>query len=143
MQVGRAILLTCEWRHGFFLEAHDPEPIFIRCGFTSGYPGEGPAGLAIALHLFSRFEVDVEEILVSEGLLTRLNESRLTKADLRFIADADVIRPIRTHDYKFDGLQHRGTPDEEMRRQFAPSVPWFVLDDRSYRPCAYSSPRSR
>jgi len=130
MQVERAVLLTYQGQHGFYLDVDDPEPIFIRCGFTSGYAGEGPAGLAIALHLFGRFNVDVEEILVSEELLTRLNENRLTKTDMRFIADANVIRPIRTHDYKFDGLQHRGTPDGRMRDQFAPVVPWFVLDNR-------------
>jgi hypothetical protein len=128
--VDRALLLTNQQDHGFFLDVQEPEPIFIRCGFTSGYPGEGPAGLAIALYLFRRFGVQVEEILVSEGLLMRLNENRLTQADLAFIAAAEIIRPIRTHDYMFDGLSHRGRPDDRMREQFAPTVPWFVLDDR-------------
>lgn len=130
VQIERAVLLTCQGMHGFCLEANEPESIFIRGGFASGYPGEGPAGLAIALHLFRRFNVDVEEILVSDGLLARLNESRLTTADLKFIDDADVVRPIRTDDYKFDGLKHRGSPNDRMREQFAPVVPWSVLDDR-------------
>jgi hypothetical protein len=30
----------------------------------------------------------------------------------------------------FDGLSHRGRPDDRIRDQFAPAVPWFVLDDR-------------
>jgi hypothetical protein len=130
MQVERAVLLTHQGRHGFYLDVDDPEPILVRCGFTSGYPGEGPAGLAIALHLFRRFGVDAEEILVSEELLMRLDENRLTSADLRFIAEADVIRPIRTDGYKFDGLKHRGSPGDRMRDQFPPVVPWFALDDR-------------
>jgi hypothetical protein len=128
--VDRALLLTSQQDHGFFLDVQEPEPIFNRCGFKSGYLGEGPAGLAIALYLFRRFGVEVEEVLVSESLLTRLNENRLTQADLAFIAAAEIIRPIRTHDYMFDGLSHRGRSGDRMREQFAPTVPWFVLDDR-------------
>lgn len=128
--IKRALLLTHEAKHGFYLDVQDPEPICIRCGFTSGYSGEGPAGLAIALHLFRRFEIEVEEVLVSDGLLTRINENRLTEADLGSIVDADIVRPIRTDAYKYDGLQHRGRPGPQMREQFAPVVPWFALDDR-------------
>lgn len=128
--VDRALLLTNQSRHGFFLDVHEPEPIFIRCGFTSGYSGEGPAGLAIALHLFRRFDVEVEEVLVSEGLLRRLNENCLTKTDLAFIDDAEVVRPVRTHEYMFDGLRYQGRPVDQMREQFKLAVPWLVLDDR-------------
>jgi hypothetical protein len=128
--IERAVLLTNKSHHGFFLGVQGVEPVLIRSGFTSGYPGEGPAGLAIALHLFRRFRIEVEEILVSEGLLSRLNGNRLTQTDLTFIAGAEVVRPIRTHEYMHNGLSHQGKPDDQMRKQFAPAVPWFVLDDR-------------
>jgi len=130
VRIDCALLLTNQQRHGFFLKVQEPEPIFIRCGFSSGYLGEGPAGLAIALHMFRRFNVEVEEILVSEGLLSRLNENRLTHTDLTSIGDAKIIRPIRTHEYMFDGLRYRGRPDDRIREQFASAVPWSVLDDR-------------
>lgn len=130
LRVERVVLLTCHGQHGFCLDVDEPEPIFIRGGFTSGYSGEGPAGLAIALHLFRRFGVDVEEVLVCEELLTRLNENRLTSTDLKFIDEADVVRPIRTDDYKFHGLKLRGSSEDRMRDQFPPVVPWFALDDR-------------
>lgn len=128
--VSRATLLTNEHRHGFYLDVQEPEPIFIRCGFTSGYLGEGPAGLAIALHLLRRFGIEVEEVLVSEDLLTRLDRNRLTEADLDLVVSAEVVRPIRTYDYMHDGLSYRGAPNDRMREQFAPAVPWFVLDER-------------
>src|SRR5690242_18425259 len=66
--IQRALLLSAEARHGFYIECNDPEPIFVRCGFASGYPGEGPAALSIALHLLGRFGVDVEEVVVSPYL---------------------------------------------------------------------------
>jgi hypothetical protein len=131
LQFNRAYLLTAQGRHGFFLDLIDePEPICIRCGFTSGYVGEGPAGLAIALHSFRRFEVQVEEILVDGGLLTRIDESRLTDEDLRFVNEAPVVRPIRIYDYAHDGLRNRGRAETLVQAQFQPVVPWFSLDER-------------
>lgn len=128
--IRRALLLTHDGLHGFYLDIEDREPIVIRCGFSSGYSGEGPAGLAIALHLFCRFRIDVEEVLVSSILLERLNDCRLSIDDLDFIRNAEFVRPMRTHEYKHDGLLYRGGPSALVRKQFPPSVPWFVLDDR-------------
>ncbi|EJO34973.1 hypothetical protein ACINWCA157_0208 [Acinetobacter radioresistens WC-A-157] len=47
----------------------------IRAGFTSGYLGEGPKGLAKALSLLEKHRIETEEILVSKKLLNRLNSS--------------------------------------------------------------------
>lgn len=128
--IARALLLTHGDRHGFYLEVEEPEPIFIRCGFASGYGGEGPAGLAIALHLLRRFQIDVDEVAVEHGLLQRLDEGNLRRADLEGIVQARVIRPMRTYGYMHAGLEGRETAEQLMRRQFPPSIPWWTLDDR-------------
>jgi len=130
VQVERALLLTYQDRHGFYLEVQEPEPVLIRCGFASGYCGEGPTGLSVALELLARFGVNVEEVLVPGELLTRLDENRLVQEDLNFIEDASFFRPSRIHVYRYDGLQHQSNRAELMRRQFQPMVPWFALDDR-------------
>ncbi len=129
-KIDRALLLTHQHRHGVYLEVQEPEPVFIRCGFTSGYGGEGPAGLSLAIHLLERFQVDVEEVLVTGELLTRLDENRLTQEDLKLVVHAPFVRPTRIYDYRSDGLQHRDGPAELLRRQFQPVVPWFILDCR-------------
>jgi hypothetical protein len=128
--IERALLLSAKGRHGFCIECNDPERIFVRCGFASGYPGEGPAGLSIALHLFGRFRVDVEEVVVSPQLLHRLDENRLTNADVRFILQAPFVRPTRIWDYQYEGLQGRGPAGTALREQFAPCAPWSVVDER-------------
>lgn len=130
VQIRRALLLTADGRHGFYLDIGDPEPIFVRGGFTSGYGGEGPAGLAIALQLFKRFEVDVEEVIVAPELLTRIDENRPTSADLDFVLKSPMVRPIRIYDYQHDGLQGRGSAEARMREQFLPSVSWSLIDER-------------
>jgi hypothetical protein len=128
--IERTLLLSAEGRHGFYIEGNGLEPIFVRCGFASGYPGEGPAGLSIALHLFERFGVDVEEVVVPAHLLIRLDENRLTNADLRSILQAPFVRPTRIWDYRYEGLQGRGPAEAAMRKQFGPCVPWSIIDER-------------
>lgn len=128
--IRRAYLLTHEDRHGFYLDVEEPEPIFIRCGFTSGYGGEGPAGLAIALHLLERFKIETEEIEVSAGMLCRLDAGELGSADLRSIEMGRVVRPVRLYEYMHDGLHGRQGPAVSIRKQFAPMVPWSTLDER-------------
>jgi len=125
-----ARLLSADGRHGFYLEANDPEPILVRCGFASGYGGEGPAGLATALHLFDRFKIEIEEVVVPPDLLVRLDENRLTVTDLEFVAEASVLRPARIWDYQYEGLRSRGTPQAAMRSQFPRCVPWSLIDER-------------
>lgn len=130
VRIERALLLTAAGRHGFYLEIGDPEPVFVRGGFTSGYSGEGPAGLAIALQLFRRFEIAVEEVIVSPGLLRRIDENRSTSKDVDHIVAAPAVRPTRIWDYQNDGLRGRGPAEARMRDQFSPSVSWSLIDER-------------
>lgn len=130
LQIHRVLLLSHGDRHGFYIEADEPAPFLIRCGFASGYYGEGPAGLSIALHLFRRFEIDVEEVEVKGEVLNRLDSALLNEYDLESIHQASPVRPTRMYDYMHDGLQHRASPGKSMRRQFSPIVPWFLLDER-------------
>lgn len=128
--VNRALLLSSGGWHGFYLDCQDPEPVFIRCGFSSGYSGEGSAGLAIALHLLRRFGVDVEEVVVPADLLVRLDENRLTIDDLDLVSAAPVVRPMRIYDYQYDGINGRGASEGLMRAQFRNCVPWSTVDER-------------
>lgn len=128
--IRRAYLLTNGDRHGFYIDVEDPEPIFIRCGFASGYGGEGPAGLAIALHLLERFKVETEEIEVSAGMLRRLDAGELGSADLQAIEAGRIVRPVRLYDYMHEGLRGRQSPAASIRKQFTPVVPWSTLDER-------------
>lgn len=126
----RAVLLTCDQKHAFFLDVANSHPVFIRSGFTSGYPGEGPAGLGKAILMFRRFNVEVEELLVSESLLDRINRGGVTYPDVDLISQGHFVRPIRTYDYVHFGLSGRGDHEAAIKAQFPPSIPWFALDDR-------------
>jgi hypothetical protein len=130
LRIQRVLLLTHEGRHGLFIEVDEPEPIFVRCGFTSGYSGEGPAGLALALHLLRTFKIPVEEIQVASTLLQRLDESALRPEDLNYIERCRVIRPVRIYDYMHDGLLGRDSAGDVPFRELALRIPWSLLDPR-------------
>ncbi|HST43692.1 MAG TPA: TIGR02391 family protein [Luteimonas sp.] len=128
--IQRVLLLTHEGRHGLLVEVDEPEPIFIRCGFTSGYVGEGPGGLALALHLLRFFKIPVEEVRVTSALLQRLDEAALTHADLHHVERCSVVRPIRIYDYMHDGLRERASAGTVPLRLLASKIPWSLLDPR-------------
>ena len=74
-----ALLFTSEKSHAFILKDATENYYIIRAGFTSGYPGEGPKGLAKALYLLKKHRIETEEILVPTKLLNRLNRLCCTK----------------------------------------------------------------
>ena len=125
-----AVLLTCGHDHAFYLATQDPTPVLIKSGFTSGYPGEGPAGLAIALHLLLRHRIEVEEVIITPAMMARLNNSKLTARDMSKLREDRRVLPTRIYDYMNDGLRGRGRPTDQMRRQNPLVVPWAILDDR-------------
>lgn len=126
--VTRASLLTFENRHGFYLQLSEHENIIIRPGFASGYPGEGPAGLAIAIEIFCRHRIKVEEVVVTSGFMSRAANASLTTADMTRLNDARSVRPIRLSDYTWQVLDKRGGKDACVRSQF-PLIPNFGLLD--------------
>lgn len=130
--ISRALLLTFQDRHCFYLELAEHEQIIIRPGFASGYPGEGPAGLAISLEMLSRHGVELDEVLVTAGFMGRAAEGRLTSAHMRQIDDGKVVRPIRLSDYTWNVLGPRGGRDACLRQQFALVPNFGLLDSRLF-----------
>jgi hypothetical protein len=128
--ITRAILLTHESFHCFYLQLREREDILVRPGFSSGYAGEGPAGLAIVLLLLDRHGVEVEEVLVGARFMRRAAESRLTKSDVARIDECHAVRPHRLGDYTWKVLDSRGGEDACLRRQYSLSPPFALLDPR-------------
>lgn len=130
--ITRAFLLTFQDRHCFYLQLSEYEDIIVRPGFASGYPGEGPAGLAIAIELLHRHRVDVEELVVTSGFMNRAASASLTSADMTQIDGRKAIRPLRLSDYTWKVLNERGGRDACMRQQFALVPNFGLLDSRIF-----------
>jgi hypothetical protein len=127
--ITQAFLLTADGRHCFVLEVAEYELVVIKAGFASGYGGEGPTGLAVALCLLRRHGIDVEELEVLPDVLVRVDESRLTEEDLKLISISRAVRPLRLEQYthRVFGSESR---EAKMRAVFPLVVPFGLVDER-------------
>lgn len=126
-----ALLLTSEQSHAFILKDLTENYYVIRSGFTSGYSGEGPKGLAKALALLSKHRIETEEILIPTKLLNRLNNSSLDDQDIDFIYQQKIIRPIRLHDYIYP-FESEVTQTTKSKCYYPLELPYSIIDDRIF-----------
>jgi hypothetical protein len=109
-----ARLLTAGESHAFLIQTAIDSVIAVKSGYSSGYNGEGPRGLADVLALFRVHQVQVEEVLVSQALLGRLEASTLTESDLKAIQTAHPVRPCRLGDYTWHGAKIGALGEKEV-----------------------------
>jgi hypothetical protein len=109
--------------HGFVLTINEGDQIGIKSGFTSGYCGEGPRGLADALQLLITHQIEIDEYIVDESFIERLNYSCLTSDDLKVL---DNMRPKRPRQYFDYIIENR----DELNSIFPASMPFHLIDER-------------
>ena len=68
-------------KHCLLLWPESSDPIVIKSGFASGYPGEGPRGLSSALQILIRHNIEIKEYAVDASFIQRADSSCLTRAD--------------------------------------------------------------
>jgi hypothetical protein len=126
-----ALLLTNEQTHAFIIKDENESFYVIRSGFTSGYMGEGPRGLATALTLLKRHEIETEEILVSSKILRRANNSTLNDSEIELLFKQEIIRPIRLHDYIYPFVKEV-SETHRSKCYYPMELPYSILDDRIF-----------
>lgn len=126
-----ALLLTNEQTHAFIIKDENESFYVIRSGFTSGYMGEGPRGLATALTLLKRHEIETEEILVSSKILRKANNSTLNDSEIELLFKQEIIRPIRLHDYIYP-FTKEVSETHKSKRYYPLELPYSILDDRIF-----------
>lgn len=129
-KIQSAKLLTCGGAHCFLLTVDYDELVAIKSGFSSGYAGEGPRALSTALQLLSRYSVEIDEYVVPDRIIERIDQSCLTTADLEEINSLEPVRPWRWPDYIHN--QDKYAPGENPRLQweFPLVIPYAILDPR-------------
>lgn len=125
------ILLSYEKQHAFIIKDHFEVFYAIRSGFTSGYSGEGPRGLATVLHGLEKHQMRVEEILVPQKIIQRLNQARLSDQDIDDIFSKPVIRPMRLADYTYPFRNQLGNL-ENIKQYYPLELPYAILDERLF-----------
>jgi len=93
--ITKAFILSCGQEHGFLLKMSSDQLIAVKSGFRSGYSGEGSRGFSYILKVLQAHGAEIDEYAVSPKVLRRLDQSALTKNDLRMLKTALPVRPSR------------------------------------------------
>lgn len=127
--INKAWLLTHENRHCFLLHINERFWVAVKSGFGSGYGGEGPKTLAMALQILDLHGAEIEEYEVKWAVMDRLDRSALRSADIEALFKAEPVRPQRWNDYVLGG---EGVLDiaEHLWRKLPPVIPFGILDGR-------------
>lgn len=126
----RAKILTHKTSHGFFLYDEHDCIISIKPGFASGYTGTGPTGLSYVIELLRRHDVELDEIMITEAQMHRLEASGLTAADVDEINSARPVRPRRLWDY-IRKMHHEASDKQTLwASHFPQELPLAIIDPR-------------
>jgi hypothetical protein len=128
--ISRACLLTCESYHAFLLITEFGAFIAIKAGFGSGYTGEGPTGLANALILLNKHNVEIEEYIVSREFFERVECSCLLQTDIESITTKTPVRPRRWQDYVYDLGLDLYSANAGLARHYPSTIPFALIDKR-------------
>jgi hypothetical protein len=123
-------LLTCGQSHGFFIWTEFDEIIAIKPGFSSGYAGEGPRGLATALSLLQRHLVEVDEYLVDALFMARLSASCLLQRDIDHVEQVGPLRPRRWYEYVYAYEHVVNLGGNGLSNCYDLSIPFGLIDHR-------------
>ena len=126
-QITHARILSNSGDHCLLLTINAGDTVAVKSGFASGYLGEGPRAFSYVLQVLQAFGVEIEEHLVSEELILRLDQSALTQADLDQIEAARPVWPRRWCDYILD---HQRDITERLGEHFPLAIPFAIIDHR-------------
>lgn len=129
-KIQSAKLLTCGGAHCFLLIVDYDELVAIKSGFSSGYVGEGPAALSTALQLLRRHDVEIEEYVVPDKIIERIDQSCLTTADIEEIHSLEPVRPWRWLDYIHNQEKYAPGENPWLQWEFPLVMPYAILDPR-------------
>lgn len=127
-----ALIITCRKSptpsHALLLTDTYGAQIVIKSGFCSGYGGAGPKGFSATLALLDWHEIELDEVVVDQGLLDRLDASALTLPDLSCILATRRVRPKELWEYVLDADERPREENPWLRRKSI--VPLTMIDDR-------------
>ena len=130
-QISRVLILTNEQYHALILYIEEDEVVAVRTGFSSGYSGEGPRGLAFTLSLLNEYEIAIEEYDVKRNILEKINSGHLSNSELEKIEKTRPVIPISWRKYIYDH-DKKQLNEEAFLKHFPPVIPFSIIDPRLF-----------
>lgn len=130
--ISKTLILTSDQYHALILYIEDYEVVAVRTGFSSGYPGEGPRGLAYILSLLNEQEVPIIECDVKRNILEKINSARLSESELKNIEETKEAPPSRWLDYIYAFDNNYSKNKKLLLERFPPVIPFSIIDPRLF-----------
>jgi Protein of unknown function (Hypoth_ymh) len=101
----------------------------VKSGFASGYGGEGPRR-SYVLQILDSHGAEIIEHDVPRSLLEKIDDSALTRSDLKRVKKMRHVRPSRWHDYVSDRDFERAREGTLWCEEFPAVIPFALIDAR-------------
>lgn len=125
----RARIVSSGTTHCMLLSNSIGDQIAVKSGFSSGYGGTGPTSFSVTLQLLDSHGVEIDEVVVDESLIDRLNRSALTITDVENITVASAVKPSRWFGYILD-RHEKQSRNGTLWQEFSPVIPFSIVDPR-------------
>lgn len=123
-------ILSAKSRHCLLLTLEGGDQAAVKSGFATGYGGEGPRRFSYVLQVLESHGATIVERDVARSLLAKIDDSALTKSDLRRLKKMSTVRPSRWHDYVSEQDFNEAREGTLWRREFPAVMPFALIDAR-------------
>jgi hypothetical protein len=123
-------ILSARRRHCLLLTLEVGDQAAVKSGFASGYGGEGPRRFSYVLQILDSHGAEIVEHDVPRRLLDKIDDSVLTKSDLKRVKKMRHVRPSRWHDYVSERDFERAREGTLWHEEFPPVIPFALIDAR-------------
>lgn len=122
-------ILTSDNNHCLLLADEIGDLFAVKCGFASGYGGQGPNAFSYVLKLLEAHNAEINEYIVDSELLRKIDASCLMRVDLDDLDKAQVNYPNRLYDYI---LRHHWDIEKDgtLWNKFPVMPPFALIDGR-------------
>jgi Protein of unknown function (Hypoth_ymh) len=123
-------ILSAKNRHCLLLTLEGGDQVAVKSGFATGYGGEGPRRFSYVLQILDSHGAEIIEYNVPRSLLDKIDDSALTKSDLKRVKKMRYVRPSRWYDYVSECDFERAREGTLWREEFPPVIPFALIDPR-------------
>jgi hypothetical protein len=123
-------ILSAKNRHCLLLTLEGGDQVAVKSGFATGYGGEGPRRFSYVLQVLNSHGAEIFEHDVPRLLLDKIDDSALTRSDLKRVKKMRHVLPSRWYDYVSERDFERAREGTLWREEFPPVIPFALIDAR-------------
>lgn len=123
-------ILSAKSKHCLLLTQEGGDQVAVKSGFATGYGGEGPRRFSYVLQILSSHGAEIIENDVPRSLLEKIDDSALTRSDLKRVKKMRHVRPSRWHDYVSERDFDWAREGTLWREEFPAVMPFALIDPR-------------